>query len=512
MNNYTEKNVTRESIKHTYDIDSSCPKRQCIYCGKENGLTESHIIPDALTNAKITNKTVCQVEHNNKFSDLFESKVISDFAFITNTLGIKSSKAKDYASYSAEINIDGNDYTVNKMFSNATLFQRSTLKAKDKTHIILKQSGSQISTSSHNYDKIDINNSLFKKTVKWPICNFTTSEIFRLMGKIAFEWYCMQNEINRYCEEFCDIISFITTGTAIDKTTGEDKIVVQVIVEETIYKKLYSFCNTPGSHLLLSFLDDDGRVNVVVSFFNMIMYRVIVSDYQMPCCHKDFMFQELRVDGTRRDFNRFETLKRLQDSYSEWLMNIGDLITDSTKQNGDVDLTRENLAIFDDIPFLVELINELKKPVKKVNFKTPEFARLILKNVEDNINRSYLNIKNLKRFVKEHALCDDGFKLNLNNSNPVESLYLYIVMRIGEKSSVSDFHFTDVSTIMLNEIVRDIIDHFENEDFAVDQTIENKIKIEFKKKGNLYDLFKIGATVIMGISRSGDRNVENFGK
>lgn len=60
---------------------------KCIYCGKDNDLSESDIILDALTNARILNKNVCRVEHNNKFSDMFESKVIEALSFITNELG-----------------------------------------------------------------------------------------------------------------------------------------------------------------------------------------------------------------------------------------------------------------------------------------------------------------------------------------------------------------------------------------------------------------------------------------
>lgn len=66
---------------------------KCIYCGAKDNLSESDIIPDALTNARILNRNVCKTEHNNKFSDLFEYKVISELAFLTNSLDIKSSKS-----------------------------------------------------------------------------------------------------------------------------------------------------------------------------------------------------------------------------------------------------------------------------------------------------------------------------------------------------------------------------------------------------------------------------------
>ena len=36
---------------------------KCIYCGEVNDLSESDIIPDALTNARILNRNVCRVEY-----------------------------------------------------------------------------------------------------------------------------------------------------------------------------------------------------------------------------------------------------------------------------------------------------------------------------------------------------------------------------------------------------------------------------------------------------------------
>ena len=51
---------------------------KCIYCGIDYDLSESDIIPDALTNSCILNNNVCRIEHNNKFSDMFESKIKDD--------------------------------------------------------------------------------------------------------------------------------------------------------------------------------------------------------------------------------------------------------------------------------------------------------------------------------------------------------------------------------------------------------------------------------------------------
>ena len=68
---------------------------KCIYCDATEDLSESDIVPDALTNARILNRNVCKIAHNNKFSDMFESKVIEALSFITNILDIKTSKSSN---------------------------------------------------------------------------------------------------------------------------------------------------------------------------------------------------------------------------------------------------------------------------------------------------------------------------------------------------------------------------------------------------------------------------------
>ena len=37
---------------------------KCIYCGTSKDMSDSDIIPDALTASRIINKCVCHVEHN----------------------------------------------------------------------------------------------------------------------------------------------------------------------------------------------------------------------------------------------------------------------------------------------------------------------------------------------------------------------------------------------------------------------------------------------------------------
>lgn len=68
-------------------------RRKCIYCGTAEDLSDSDIIPDALTAARIINKCVCHVEHNSGMTEKFEAEVAKKLAFLLNYLNIKSKKA-----------------------------------------------------------------------------------------------------------------------------------------------------------------------------------------------------------------------------------------------------------------------------------------------------------------------------------------------------------------------------------------------------------------------------------
>ena len=75
------------------------------------------------------------IDHNNKFSDMFESKVIDALGFIKNELDIKSSKGIKYASYDAVITIEGADYDLS-LHGDNEIFNGRVLKSANKSQMI----------------------------------------------------------------------------------------------------------------------------------------------------------------------------------------------------------------------------------------------------------------------------------------------------------------------------------------------------------------------------------------
>lgn len=161
--------------------------RKCIYCDASSDLSESDIIPDALTNARILNKNVCRIAHNNKFSDLFESDVISALSFIANELDIKSHKGKQYAAYDASVTIEGDVYNLS-LRNDKSIFDGRVLKSADKKHMI--SSYEKMVEIAHNPDLVqplDVNQIEIEKNVKINTSIFFSVSMFRMVAKIAYE-------------------------------------------------------------------------------------------------------------------------------------------------------------------------------------------------------------------------------------------------------------------------------------------------------------------------------------
>ena len=89
--------------------------------------------------------------------------------------------------------------------------------------------------------------------------------MYRLMAKIAFEWYCLHNGIHNKCAEFETLIEFITTG----KGNNPVKFISNAEIY-SIFNQIFSF----GSHTLFSYIGIDNSVNAVVNLFGISAYNI----------------------------------------------------------------------------------------------------------------------------------------------------------------------------------------------------------------------------------------------
>lgn len=269
---------------------------KCIYCGRGESdgveLSISDIIPDGLTNKKITNKNVCKIEHNNNFSDQFESYVINELEFLRNYLGIKNKKGK-LPSYTANYEFDGAIFT-KKLTSKKDFYSGNIIKGKNGSSKLLFGTIEKLGEISNlNPDKLkEVSpNCDVTQIINLKINIFYALEMKRMIAKIGYEWYCKVMEIGGKFPEFDDISNFVL-GTY----EGED--LVSVITDLDLYYTLNDQVEL-GSHSLTIYDDPDGYTYVVYMFFGLMLYKIRIRHHESLATEWQYLpFYCIRYDGS----------------------------------------------------------------------------------------------------------------------------------------------------------------------------------------------------------------------
>lgn len=454
-------------------------KHACIYCGNTE-ISESDIIPDALTNARITNKNVCKTEHNNKFSDLFESEVIEALALITNELDIKSHKGENYAAYPAKIEIDGIEYST-KMISEKDLFNgRKVLVSTDKKHKLSSMDKiTKIAKDSRKVSEVDINKIPLYKRVEININIYFSEKMFRMISKIAYEWYCSRNGVVGYHDEFENIVNFITLGKGHNPVT--------IFQNEELYK----YCGQQislGSHCLFALVDNTGKVNVIVSLFGIAMYRVVVSDAVPTFCMNNFMFAELRTDSSRKELTHVSYEEA--ENYFFELFNSSNFIEGANIAGMHIMITKQDIDVvlyhfvFNMMKCFLEIHDETQEPNEKI-------VKILKCNIQEVLQASTLHKKSIQRFVKEYF--SDGhepIRLNPNASNKKTTLLFYILFVIGRDN------IECIDDKSLQEIAKKALDMGVKSELIVTDELEKKLQNEILSTEGYGDILEKGAEVI----------------
>ncbi len=458
-------------------------KHKCIYCGIDKDLSESDIIPDALTNARVLNKNVCRIKHNNRFSDMFESEVIEALGFITNELDIKSSKGKKYAAYDAAITIEGVDYNL-KLHGDNEIFNGKVLKSSDNTHMISSYDRAlKIAKGESKVEMLDVNMIEIEKKVRINNGIFFEISMYRMLSKIAFEWYCAKNDVSDHYNEFDDIVGFITTGNGINP--------VSIVQEEALYEMIDQEVNL-GSHTLIAFEKHGGEVDVLISLFGLLMYRVVVTKKRPNNCNNNFLYTELRTDSSRKEIIHQSMeeaeLKFAQNFAPENFISAGVV-------NGVTLMAPKNISPVSDMvlyPILFNVVQYLSSVNEDAMEPNPKINKIFLERLKNITQASTLQKKSIKRFVNETFY--DGHErivLNPYTSNKKAIVMFYAVYLIGiSKEEILDDK-------ILQKILKEGLTCSANGDFIVDDDTENRLKSIMMKNENYSEILEIGAAKVM---------------
>lgn len=239
-------------------------KNRCIYCNTEVDITESDIIPFALTTKKVKKNNVCHY-HNARINSEAEDVAIRSLFFIRKMIGLPSRKGQELK-IPVAILIDGTKYTVDDFTHLLDLTKGIEVLAEDGSkHLI------GIPTKDTPSENVNWFNETTKISIEFSgsgLC-FDNDVMIRMVAKIAYEWFCCEYNIQGYNKKHENIVNFIMR----EKGTSYDANTVEIITEPKFYEQLFENMEL-GSHSFSKTYDRYGNVYVTYIFMGIIAYKI----------------------------------------------------------------------------------------------------------------------------------------------------------------------------------------------------------------------------------------------
>ena len=314
----------------------------CIYCNTAEDLSESDIIPDFMTNGKMLNKRVCHVTHNSQFSDDFENYVYEKLKFLLNQLDIKSSKANYYPSFDSEIKIDDITYELKNIRSENEAFRRPVTWNKGKEKMaafgdpkVIEKIAASKSSDNIKVEEVDINDKKVSFIVHGNLDVFYSQYMFRTVAKIAYEWYCVRNNIDGMHDEFREIIDYIANGFY----NGDDR--VSLVADYNVIKKFCEVENS-GGHLLVLYVDNKGGISALVYLLSVVLYNVKICDSIPDFTTYNCLIQHIRIDGKgnkEQDCIKYMDYSKLDVAFIDVTSDAQSLLLDNSFESTLVPVT-----------------------------------------------------------------------------------------------------------------------------------------------------------------------------
>lgn len=445
----------------------------CIYCGECDDLSVSDIIPDALTNGKICNRNVCRIKHNNNFSDAFEYEVISGLAAITNALNVKSSKGKSYAKYPLKIIVGGITYDA-KISAETELFQEGKiLKSEDKKNFLgpMEKLSQFKSSKIEKFSKVDINEVGIEKRITIDLSVFFSNSMYRLMAKIAFEWYCLCNGIQGKCNELEDIIQFICEGT------GKNPVHILCDENAQIFNKLVA---NKGNHTLILYVPKDGSLNVLINLFGIVFYNVKLSDVVPENCIYKICYTTIGLDGDKIEFKAENEIELWNEVESQMmpLSNMNQIQIMAPQNMNDTTIA----------PKMFCLTSDWLNQGLDFNMEESELRKNLKKNIDYVFTMSSFTLHGLKRFVKEHErIIDEGMKINEKAVVTKELFLFYSLYIVG-------LQYEEIDSF--EKLNQKIVEKFGNKEIELSYDICKKLQKEMLDNNKYAEVIKCGAKIV----------------
>ncbi|MBQ7969312.1 MAG: hypothetical protein IJ292_05775 [Clostridia bacterium] len=350
---------------------------KCIYCNCENDLTVSDIIPYAMTGAKVKKSFVCKT-HNGFTNDNYEKKMISEFAFFRNRLGL-TERDGDPVRYNAELNIGEYKFD-NVSISDHTSILGSSKRIfpttdKNGNKVLVANPETLLKQKGFSADKLNILDASEVSIIARSNIHtlFCSNEMLHTVAKIAYEWHCFINDIEHFDEtQYQDIVSYILNPDSTDHF-------VEIVLSPQTWGLMDHISRT-GSHMLFEYCDIDGNTYVIYGFWGIIIYKIRIckSATKNLSIANVYNVYSYHVDGSNKGdmFGTYGIPSIPSLDCSSALSILCDEIKNRLSNVGERDLTKE---------YLINRIKEIKPIFSKYKNGFYNLAQLFDYEHEDRI-------------------------------------------------------------------------------------------------------------------------------
>jgi hypothetical protein len=361
------------------------------------------------------------------------------------------------------------------------IFDGRVLKSTDNTHMIsLYEKMVKIAKDEKKVTPLDINSIEIEKRVRINNEIFFDDAFYRMVSKIAFEWYCAKNQVTDHLPEFDDIVKYIIDG--------EGARPVSIIQEKQIYEMFNQICNL-GSHVLIGYESVTGQIEVIVWLMGLLAYRVVLSQSKLETCDNNFLFTELRTDSSRRELsyrNREEAMGIFENALNPKNM------TQACEIGGiKIMIPRgmiaplKNMDLYPMASNLVQYFESVKNDSMGPNELVNDIFLYQLKN---STQASSLHKKSIKRFVNDvFRAGHEPIVLNTKTSNKKATMLFYCVYLIGKM----DEKLTDSS---FQKLIKK--EFASSEDIVVTDELEEQLKDTILSDNNYSTILEEGARAV----------------
>jgi hypothetical protein len=257
--------------------------------------------------------------------------------------------------------------------------------------------------------------------------DFESTEVFRLIGKIIYEWIYFREGFDEPVNSLTSLSNFVTQGTG--------QINIKLIWDPSFYEKLVVPIPL-GNHCLALFINKK-EIYCCISLFGFVAYLIDIGSQEKIQIPDAFLFDYLDNTSGKVLPLKYPNEASFNENYEKAMTNNciekGGTVCYSNELTTTMNAARQLPA------FINNIVWEDVSPEKK--------NRLLGSRLEEFRSYAFVNPHQLKRFCEEKKEdTKNGIVLDSRADNSDEIFLLFLVFRIGQgaKEKIDPLEISDL--------------------------------------------------------------------